>query len=161
MSTGAIYTTSLNVRRQWTEYAPPLPSNAISVSRSVRADRSRIYLAITVPEYMEAWLSPPGATPGLTRVLLADPSFFIYGTTDDGSFFKIGCTFQQSRRSRLVFSWRRDSFPGVSSSTVRIRLRGDFDRTNVDVTHSGLNERERGWCSALWEASLEKLSRLF
>ena len=161
MSTGTFYSPSVNNLPKWANCFPAVDLSYLTVSRSVRADRGRIFQAITVPEYMETWLSAPGSIPGYTRVLFDHASFSISGPTDDGSSFRIGCTLRQCRRSKLVFSWQRDSLAETAPSTVRIRLQGDFDRTTVDVTHTGLSERERRWCGAFWEASIEKLSRLF
>lgn len=161
MSTNTFHPSPVNVIRPWPVRVQAEESCGISVSRSVKADRARIFQAITVPEYMEAWFSAPGSIPGYTRVFGCDGSFSICGTTENGSQFKIRCTYAVYRRSKLVFSWKLDSFPGTSLSTVRIRLQGDFERTTVDVTHSELRGFERQWCEALWEGSLEKLSRLF
>ena len=38
---------------------------------------------------------------------------------------------------------------------------GDFERTTVHLTHMGLDAMEQANYRALWEASLEKLARLF
>jgi uncharacterized protein YndB with AHSA1/START domain len=145
----------------WAGCFPAEKLYTVSSSRSVRADRARIFQAITVPEYMEAWFSAPGSIPGYTRVLGGDRSFSVFGPTDDGARFRISCTYRVYRRSKLVFSWEQNSLAEATPSIVKIRLLGDFERTTVDVTHTGISELERQWCELLWEASLEKLSRLF
>jgi len=38
---------------------------------SVNADRNRIFQALTVPEYIEAWFSAPGSIEGRTEVFSA------------------------------------------------------------------------------------------
>jgi len=161
MSTGTFHSTPIHAIREWPGCFPAEELQCVSANRSVRADRSRIFQAITVPEYMEAWFSAPGSIPGQTRVLGDDNSFSICGPTEHGSSFRISCTYSVHRRSKLIFTWNKYPFPEGTASTVRIRLQGDFGRTNVDVRHTGIKPFERKWCELLWESSLEKLSRLF
>ena len=130
-------------------------------SASVNADRSRIYQAITVPEYIETWFSAPGSIPGLTRVFNNGISFCICGPTTQGQRFSIICSYRVCRRSKIAFTWKEARSPIGSDSLVRISLRGDFSRTTVDVSHSGLTHAEQRWCQSLWDASIEKLSLLF
>jgi len=44
---------------------------------------------------------------------------------------------------------------------VKIRLEGDFGRTAVYVTHVGLELSDWQWHQEHWEASLEKMCKLF
>ena len=161
MGTSTFHSTPVNGISEWTSYFPAQELHSVSANRSVRADRARIFQAITVPEYIETWFSAPGSIPGYTRVSGDDNSFSIYGPTEHGSSFRISCTYRVCRRSKLVFTWNQHPFAEASPSTVRIRLQGDFDRTIVDVTHTGIRQFEQEWCTRLWEVSLEKLSRLF
>jgi hypothetical protein len=41
-------------------------SFCINATRSVNADRQRVFHALTVPEYIETWFSAPGALAGRT-----------------------------------------------------------------------------------------------
>ena len=132
---------------------------SISAERSVRADRQRILRALTLPEYIETWLAVPGVRPGHTSVSLLEDSFLISCFCIERSTFHILCNYKVCRRGKLIFSWSRgnDLPPGL----VTIRLLGDFGRTTVQVTHSGLCQAEADWHQELWENSLEKLSSLF
>ena len=161
MSTSTFNPAPTNAMCEWAGRLASEVSHSVFASRSVRADRARIFQAITVPEYMETWFSAPGLIPGYVRVFGDDSSFSICGATENGSTFKVSCTYRVCRRSKLVFNWRQDPFLKAIPSVVRIRLQGDFERTTVDVLHTGISEYERKWCGVLWEASLEKLSRLF
>ena len=132
---------------------------SISAERSVRADRQRILRALTLPEYMETWFCVPGVRPGRTSVSLLEDSFLISCFCTERSTFHILCNYKVCRRGKLIFTWSRGN--GIASGLVTIRLLGDFGRTTVQVTHSGLHHSEANWHQELWENSLEKLSSLF
>ena len=161
MSTSTFDPARVIAIREWAGGPPSEQLYKVSASRSVNADRARIFQAITIPEYMETWFSAPDTNADCIRVLGVDGLFSIDGRTEAGSRFRISCEYRVCRRSKLVFSWRQESFPEATSSMVTIRLRGDFERTTVDVMHSGLRSLERQWCEDLWTASLAHLSRLF
>lgn len=161
MSTSTFDVPHVTTIREWSGSIPAHGLYSVSASSRVNADRARIFQAITVPEYVETWFSAPGCVPGYTRVFVRGSSFCVWGMAEGGSHFRIFCTYRVCRRSKLVFSWEREGSAMPNASLVRIRLQGDFGRTTVDVTHTGLGEPERQWCGDLWKASLQKLSRLF
>ena len=161
MSTTTYSPDQVSTLREWGSCFDSEKLHGVSASRSVRADRARIFQALTVPEYIETWFSAPGSIPGYTRVFGGDGSFSICGLAEDGSRFKIACTYRTNRRSKLIFTWQQEQLVQATPSLVRIRLQGDFERTTVDVAHTGITALERRWCQEMWEASLERLSRLF
>lgn len=132
----------------------------VSVWKSVNADRSRLFQALTLPEYMDAWLVAPFALPGSTSVTVG-PDCFLVSYKRNGREERFVGSYKVLRRGKVQFSWKRDSFDETTSSLVRIRLMGDFERTTVHLTHMGLDAMEQANYRALWEASLEKLARLF
>src|SRR3569833_1959158 len=131
------------------------------VSRSVNADRSRIFRALTLAEYMDAWFVAPGSVSGSTAVVMGPNCFLVsYKLLDGGEERFIG-TYKVLRRGKVQFAWRRDSFQETTLSLVKIRLQGDFGRTTVQLTHVGLEVPEQAHYRALWSASLERLATLF
>ena len=133
----------------------------VSVHRSVNADRNRLFQALTLPEYMDAWLVMPGSVPGSTAVAMGPDCFVVSYRLQDGREERFVGTYKVLRRGKVQFAWRQDSFQESTSSLVRIRLQGDFGRTTVQLTHVGLDESEQSHYQMLWEASLERLASLF
>jgi uncharacterized protein YndB with AHSA1/START domain len=147
--------------RPWKICVPTEIPLGISVLTSVHADRHRIYQALTVPEYVEAWFSAPGAIEGSTAVSAGERFLLISYWSAQHQQFGIFCSYQVRRRSKLVFTWRYFTPVEATASMVKIRLLGDFERTTVHVTHVGLKLSDQQWHESLWTLSLRKLSKLF
>lgn len=145
--------------------AAPLPGEMtdVSVSVSVRTDRQRLFQILTVAEYMEAWLAVPDLRPenrlSVTRDL---EGFRIDHFRSRQIEFTITGSYRICRRSKLQFTWRKDTPFGSSTSEVLIRLHGDFERTTVALRHAHLQStNDRAWHHEFWEQSLRRLSTLF
>jgi uncharacterized protein YndB with AHSA1/START domain len=134
---------------------------SISVAASVNADRHRIFQALTVSEYIEAWFSPPGAIEGSTEVFAGTDSFLATYVSSAGERARILCSYKVCRRGKLLFTWEHNALSEAEPSVVKIRMLGDFGRTTVHVTHAGLALSDLQWHKQLWESSLGKLARLF
>lgn len=133
----------------------------VSVLRSVNADRNRLFQALTLTEYMDAWFVAPDSVAGSTAVTLGPDCFVVTYKLRDGGEQRFVGSYKVLRRGKVQFAWRRDGLHEAASSLVRIRLQGDFGRTTVHLTHVGLNEAEQSHYKMLWEASLERLASLF
>jgi hypothetical protein len=59
----------------WTRRLAPAQSFCITTMRSVNADRQGVFHALTIPKYIETWLSAPGALAGRTVVCRRDNFF--------------------------------------------------------------------------------------
>jgi len=160
MSTNATAGNTVQSLQAWKKCPPVGRHFSIGATASVNADRHRIYQALTVPEYIEAWFSAPGAIAGHTAVSTGENSFSIHWSTPEDRF-RIFCSYQVRRRSKLIFTWQPFTLHETTSSMVRIRLLGDFGRTTVQVTHIGLTPSDEQWYKDLWALSLTQLSRLF
>lgn len=161
MNSNVFVANHVSAIREWKSY--PLTEHPLSISAmtSVNADRHRIYQALTLPEYVEAWFSAPGAIAGRTAVFARENFFSISYWSTPHQQFNIFCSYHVCRRSKLVFSWQHLTLPEPTSSMVKIRLLGDFGRTTVHVTHVGLTRSDHQWHESFWALSLEKLSKLF
>jgi len=120
-----------------------------------------LFQALTVPEYIDTWFVAPDAVSGTTAVTKGPNCFVVTYRSMDGSEKRFVGSYKVSRRGKVQFTWRRDAFGETSSSLVRIRLQGDFERTTVNLKHVGLAQEEQSHYSTLWQASLEKLASLF
>ncbi|HEY1576348.1 MAG TPA: SRPBCC domain-containing protein [Terracidiphilus sp.] len=136
-------------------------SSAVSISRSINADRQRLFQALTVSEFIEAWFCAPGATLGSTEVSACFRSFQVSYREHYGIRNRFLCAYRVMRRSKVQFTWKSDAFPESAPSLVTFRLQGDFARTTLYLSHTGLSRRDHPWHSRLWEGSLDKLARLF
>lgn len=161
MSTSTFVSQPARGMREWTGCSPDQPYLAVSAMRSVNAYRSRVFHALTVPEYIETWFCAPRSIPGSIRVFPREDSFSITYSSAEGERFRVLCSYRVCRRSKLLFSWKHDTQSETAVSLVKIRLCGDFGRTTVRVTHAGLTRFNQRWHQDLWEASLERLHNLF
>jgi uncharacterized protein YndB with AHSA1/START domain len=130
----------------------------IAMTVNVNADRHRLFQALTVPEYMETWISFPGpARHGPISATCTTENYRLVGG-GDGAEICIAGSYRVSRRSKMVFTWGKGNAPRASQSLVTIRLLGDFARTTLRLTHSGLDSRsEYLWHRAFWEGSMGRL----
>jgi uncharacterized protein YndB with AHSA1/START domain len=161
MSTCSSMVHNESVSQKWFDRAASGQGTHVTVARSANADRNRIFQALSLGEYIDAWFVAPGSVPGSTSVSMNPDCFLIgYDLLSGGQERFVG-SYKVLRRSKVQFSWKRDSFQETSSSLVKIRLQGDFGRTTVHLTHVGLSESEQLWYRSLWEASLERLACLF
>lgn len=161
MSTGELFIQPIPRFRESLKQLPDEMSLAVSLSRRINADRQRLFQALTMSEFIEAWLCPPDATPGSTEVSTCFRSFQVSYREHYGVRNRFLCAYRVMRRSKVQFTWMSDAFPESASSLVTFRLQGDFARTTLHLTHSGLSRRDHPWHSRLWEGSLDKLVRLF
>ena len=134
--------------------------STVHVGRSISAERQRVFLALTVPEYMETWLVIPGAAQGRVMVARDTDSFSVYCLNGDGHS-TIRCSYRTCNSDKLLFLWRHDAVLSTHPSLVTIRLMGEFERTNLELIHTGLDQSMLGWHQELWDTSLARLSSLF
>jgi uncharacterized protein YndB with AHSA1/START domain len=135
----------------------------IAMTVSVNAERHRVFQALTLPEYIETWIRVPGIRGDQqVTVTCAQETYRISCCGFDASEVCITGAYRVSRRSKMIFTWRNGTVPNTSPSLVTIRLVGDFARTTMRLSHSGLaSKAEYLWHRALWENSMGRLCSLF
>jgi len=139
------------------------PESALSFTVSLNADRRRVFHVLTISEYMETWLAVPGRHPkSPLHVVSSTDGFHIrYFDEMENPTTLVGA-YQTFRTAKTNFLWRRAVDLDPEPSIVKIRLNGDFERTTLSLTHTGLKSGEDlQWHSQLWEQSLDKLTSLF
>ena len=129
----------------------------------IRSDIRRLFHALTVPEYLEAWLSFPDDHSGCSTIASRNNEDFLVEHSCEGkSAFSITGTYSVCRRHILVFSWQIDGDLSMPRTEVEIRLRGDFENTRLVLLQSGFaSPAECAWHMALWSASLGRLIALY
>lgn len=132
---------------------------AVSVNTNVR----RIFAAITLPEYQEAWFRMPGHD--FTCYVSASRSnecFRIDCSSINGTEVSIFGCYRVVRRNKLHFTWRKSGSSNSNESMVQVRLHGDFGRSTIRIRHSGLlSTTEYLWHHEMWNISLSHLAALF
>jgi uncharacterized protein YndB with AHSA1/START domain len=160
MSTSNLIARYERLPLQWVRRTSFEGDAEVTIHRSVNADRSRLFQALTLAEYIEAWFVAPGAVSGSTSVTMGPDGFVVRYRLLDGGEERFVGSYKVLRRGKVQFAWTNASRE-ASSSLVRIRLLGDFGRTTVQLTHAGLDESQHLDYRMLWEASLDKLASLF
>ena len=142
----------------------PVQAWNVEFKLSLNADRQRISQALTVPEYMEAWLRLPG-NEGETRVSvsrIASSYLLEYQDGFQSATKYISGTYEVVRRGKVLFTWKKHSGINAPTSLVMVKLIGDFARTTLCLSHTGLTSyEEKVWHEGLWRSSLETLRCLF
>lgn len=136
---------------------------AVHLEFSIRADARRLFYALTVPEYIEAWMSFPGHHMECsTAAARRNQDYLVEHRCEGHPTICIAGTYSVCQRRNLAFSWRVDGNPGATESYVDIRLRGDFENTTLVLHHSGLaSQGQCAWHKALWTASAGRLIALY
>ncbi len=146
-----------------TDAASQVSPWAVELECSLAADTRRIFDALTVPEFIEAWICVPGSHHDCQNVTCrVAHGFQIEHRCYSGATTTITGTYFSFLKRKLSFSWRPAGVPGMADSFVDIRLVGDFEKSILRLRHSGFtSEAEFKWHNALWAASITRLTRLF
>lgn len=136
--------------------------HSLSSAIHLHGDIYRIFHALTIPEFLEAWICIPCNEQNCRSfVELSGETLAVRHNCPSGRKLSIFGDFIVRRRRRLLIAWRTDSFGSSPRSRVTIRLYGAFEKTLLSLHHTGLHsEEEKAWHQALWMSSLEKLNRL-
>lgn len=128
----------------------------------IHADAQRLFMALTEPEFLGAWLTRPEVPTGPTPIVSRNGAdlyirFPHEGLKSEESVWK----YVVRRRRKIRFWWIRNDRLRGYGTLVTIRLLGNFASTFVVLTHSGIvGSRECDFYRSLWTESLSKLSSL-
>jgi len=135
---------------------------SIVLSVPVQADARRISQALTMPEYLEAWMSMPNQQKESAVVAASHDNgyrvdHFLSGrvvASLTGSFL-----FCHQRKMRLL--WRTVRSADSSESVVDFRVRGNFASSVLELRHTAFaSVHDFLWHKQLWYVSLDKLTAL-
>jgi len=138
-------------------------SSSVYLEFDVRADARRLFHALTVPEYLETWVSLPGHNLGCaTAAARSDQDYVIEHYCEGSPALTITGTYSACRRRNVVFSWRVDGNLSIPETEVDFRLRGNFESTTLIVRHTRFAaEADCSWHKALWMVSMRRLIALY
>lgn len=134
----------------------------VALSVEIEAESRRLLCALTIPEYMEAWLQMSGAE---KLWCFADPgapnSFHIdlYSAKARRARIKGSCL--RLDPDRIIYLWRNTCTGNTAETIVDIALKSGPCQCTISLTHRGFcNMEESLWHSRMWHRSLDKLGRL-
>lgn len=134
----------------------------VALAFRIGAASSRVMYALSMPEYIEAWLPAPDAE-GL--------HFLFNPVTQDA--FRIDIYRAETLRTSIYssccvvsvnqvrYAWRVASSTGSTETLIDMRLRDSSDGCILELKHSGLRDAvDSAWYFRMWNQSLGRLSRL-
>ena len=134
----------------------------VALSFRFNADSSRVFYALSIPEYIEAWLQAPDSDE-LRFVFnqVAEETFRIdlyrghsLQAIIDGSCWVVGA-------NQVRYIWKTTSPIGASETQVDMKLVCGSGGCVLALKHSGFRDQaESARCSRMWHQSLERLGRL-
>ena len=131
----------------------------VRASVVIEAEWPRVLNAITVPEYLDVWLTMPGVerleccieqrTLGGFRI-----DVFTAGALQRAIYWS--CI--RSKPDEVSYLWERNRAESIEKSLVKLRVRGGPRRCSLHLKHRGLwDQEECDWYSMMWQESLNKL----
>jgi hypothetical protein len=134
----------------------------IDLAVSVGADTRRIFQALTVPEYLEAWIDMPDRAEGSRVVASMETNGYRLDHYSAGrAAVHITGSYLFCHQRKLRLFWRKISPHSSTESLVDFRLRGNFGSSILELRHSALDSAEEFyWHRRLWQESLAKLALL-
>jgi uncharacterized protein YndB with AHSA1/START domain len=141
---------------------PDQDERDVAISFKIEADSSRVLYALSIPEYIEAWLQAPDAT-DLQFVfnLVAQETFGIdlYRAETLQASVHGFCRVVGANQVRYI--WKTTSANGTTETLVDMQLLCASSGCILGLKHSGFKDAaESAWCCEMWHQSLEKLRRL-
>jgi uncharacterized protein YndB with AHSA1/START domain len=134
----------------------------VALSFQFKADRSRVFYALSLPEYIEAWLRAPD-TDDLSFVFnqVGGETFRIdlyrgqtLQASVDGSCWVVGA-------NQVRYIWKITTVLDTTETLVDMKLLSGSGGCVLALKHSGFNDpTESARCRRMWEQSLECLGRL-
>jgi hypothetical protein len=161
-ATGSLLNGTVAARKRTVEQ-PGAEQSTIHLESDIRADTRRLFYALTVPEYLETWISFPGPLSGCSILATKNNHEYMIDLCCDGIRKTIITgRYRVSERRRVVLSWRVEGVGALTESYVDVRLLGNFEYTTLSLRHHGLDSRQQYlWHRSLWSLSLERLSKLY
>jgi hypothetical protein len=134
----------------------------IAMSINVDADALRIFHALTVPEYLEAWIAMPERAADSAVVVSSVSNGYRLDHFEAGSVaVSITGSYLFCHHRKMRLCWRKTHKSERSDSLVDLRLRGNFGSSILELRHTGIaSAGECRWHQALWCGSFQKLASL-
>jgi hypothetical protein len=135
---------------------------AINLSIDVDADARRIFQALTVPEYIETWITfPSQASDSIVQATEEENGYRIDHYAEGRRAVSIRSSYLFRHQRKMRMCWRKVRALNCDESVVDFRLRGNFARSVLELKHTAIESpAELDWLLRLWHNSLCKLASL-
>lgn len=130
----------------------------LTLERTIRAPREKVFDAFITPESMKAWMCPRGmAVPEVSADPRPGGRYSVTMRARDGDQFTAGGEYREvSRPERLVYTWQwqGEGMPNVET-LITVSFTERDGATHVRMTHSGFpdaglrDSHNQGWNSSL------------
>ncbi len=134
----------------------------IAIHTAIRAEGSRLFHALTLPEYREAWICPPEKDEAYSVMASQqDLRYSIHVDRREAGAVFISGSYLMLKPNELAFTWRKDEAARGPDTVVEIRLQYNAGRCGLRLYHKGFTSKAEGlWHQKMWSLSLGKLARL-
>lgn len=134
----------------------------VVLSLKIEADRNRVLNALSIPEYIEAWLQTPNS----------EELHFVFNPVKQEAFHidlyraealrkSIDSTCHVVSANRVIYTWKTTSPVGTTETLVEMQLLCCSGGCILGLKHIGFKDTvESVWCWKMWQQSLERLSKL-
>ena len=139
---------------------PPL---TVCASVRVRTETRRLFQAVVVPEYLDAWLRVPEQDVSWAVAPLQQTAGFVLNWRIAGvAQSQILAIYKTCRRRKLIVGWKLHKNNCLTESRLIMNLNGDFGCSVLTLFHTGFGTFDDfAWHRQLWHLSLERLANLF
>jgi len=135
---------------------------SVTMSIGVDTDVQRLFQALTVPEFLEAWIEMPGLTnDSWVAASQLKNGYQISHRFANRAAVSITGSFLFCHRRKMRLIWQKAADRMHMKSLVDFRLRGNFGSSVLELRHTQLDSAEEFlWHQQLWHGSLKKLAFL-
>jgi uncharacterized protein YndB with AHSA1/START domain len=134
----------------------------VSLSSRISAHRSRVFYAISIPEYIETWLRFPSEE-GLHFIFtpVAQQAFRIELYRESAPIGSVYGQCDTMNDSQIRYTWKTRYAASITNTVVDMKLLSVSGGCTLALKHRGFRDRaDIAWHFKLWQLSLESLSRL-
>jgi uncharacterized protein YndB with AHSA1/START domain len=145
-----------------TAMMPHQHKRMVALSFKIEADSSRVFYALSIPEYIEAWLQAPDtADTKFVFNLVGQETFRIDLYRAEALQASVHGSCRVVGANRIRYIWKTISPTSTTETLVDMHLLSASDGCVLGLKHSGFRDTvESAWCCKMWYQSLEKLCRL-
>lgn len=132
-------------------------TSALRMTRTIAADRQRVWDAWTKPEHMKKWACPvPNGVESVTSDFRVGGSFVLAMRVDGEAHTAFGTYREIDEPKRLVYTWDwKEEAHRMGETLVTVEFRKKAGATEVVLLHEGFpaveakDGHEQGWTACL------------
>jgi len=133
----------------------------IAMHLGVHAEVPRLFHALTMPEYREAWMVPPGSTNCRVAARQQGGDYSVEFRDAESLKVNIQGSWLVCRPDKIAFTWSIEDRATCFMTMVNIGLQGGTGGSILHLYHSGFaTTAESVWHGKMWTESLARLTRL-